>query len=556
MAYDGGYYLITEPLLHSGINKHSAALDRPFSDETLRAVNAIQSTPWRVNGWVLDLMREAWVNGDLIGDLPDFDPKPLPDRIPEDVWDGMSKEARAEWNKKRSDIYGDNARQVSSRTAFLSQLSIAETLRSEDVIWFPHFLDFRGRIYPMCADLHPQGNDIAKALLTFKDGKPLGATGVRWLAIRLANAFGLDKLPLADRVKWAWDHVDDICASARDPFGHRWWTNAEEPWQFIATCREWDMAVAMGEKITEFVSHLPVNVDGTANGLQHLSALGLDPVGARATNMTADPKRQDIYEEVAKVVRKLVSADALNGVDEAIWWTGRVTRTTVKRAVMTTPYGVTNRGIRDQLVKDGHVNEVDKRERGGYADYMRDKISIALNEAVTAAREIMAYIQGVAKALSEANFHLEWVTPCGNTIRQSYLQLSRREVRTLAGRITLWDESQEAGQSSKKNTLASAPNVVHSLDASALVLTVCRMMEIVDAPAFSMIHDSYGTHAADCETLNRVLREVFVEMYRGDWLAEFESYIRAYAPDVKLPPRPTRGSFNIEEVKRAEYFFA
>jgi DNA-directed RNA polymerase len=41
----------------------------------------------------------------------------------------------------------------------------------------------------------------------------------------------------------------------------------------------------VGDNPEEFVSHLPVPLDGSCNGLQHLAAMGRDVVGAQATNI-------------------------------------------------------------------------------------------------------------------------------------------------------------------------------------------------------------------------------------------------------------------------------
>ena len=62
---------------------------------------------------------------------------------------------------------------------------------------------------------------------------------------------------------------------------------------------------------TTFPSHLPIPLDGTCNGLQHLSLMGRDRVGAEATNCANIDERRDLYIAVRDEVRKLVSADAV-----------------------------------------------------------------------------------------------------------------------------------------------------------------------------------------------------------------------------------------------------
>ena len=46
------------------------------------------------------------------------------------------------------------------------------------------------------------------------------------------------------------------------------------------------------------ISHLPISMDGSCNGYQHLSAMGLDPIGGRATNLMPFDDPEDIYQRV------------------------------------------------------------------------------------------------------------------------------------------------------------------------------------------------------------------------------------------------------------------
>src|SRR5262249_28255918 len=156
--------------------------------------------------------------------------------------------------------------------------------------YFPHNVDFRGRAYPIPVYLQPQGNDIQKGLLMFSRGKALGTQeAADWLAIHGANCLAdapggqkLDKLPLKDRVGWIKDHTKEISEVARGPLEHRWWTKADLPFCFLAFCFEW---ADYQDKGLEFVSHLPVAMDGSCNGLQHFSALLRDEKTGREVNL-------------------------------------------------------------------------------------------------------------------------------------------------------------------------------------------------------------------------------------------------------------------------------
>ena len=85
-----------------------------------------------------------------------------------------------------------------------------------------------------------------------------------------------------------------------------------------------------GKPQGEFISRLPVSVDGTCNGLQHLSMLMRDEVGGKATNLIPGEGPQDIYQQVADEANRLLGQS-------------KVSRKMAKRPTMTLPYGSTQR---------------------------------------------------------------------------------------------------------------------------------------------------------------------------------------------------------------------
>jgi DNA-directed RNA polymerase len=554
LAYIGGSYIAPLTFIHTNGNDHTNTLENPISPLTLRAVNVVQHTAWAINGWLLDVVAEAWTDGSTIAGLPSAWGLPRPDPIPEAIWKTMDTTARREWKAKLAELHGQNVRDEGRRNYLLDCLSSGRELRNEPAIWFPHFLDFRGRMYPVShRGPHPQASDLGKALIHFARGKELGPTGLRWLSVRAANTYGKDKLPLDERVAWVTENLALIEDSARDPLGgEKFWAEAAEPWSFLATCRE--LHLALGEENPDrFVSHLPIPMDGSCNGLQHLSAMGRDPVGALATNLTSSPERHDIYQQVADAVMQTVSRDASLDVAEATAWVGNVTRNTVKRAVMTTPYGVTAMGIRDQLIADGMVPKSDVG-RSPMANYMRACIVDALGRTVASAKQIMAWLQESASVLAKAGQPFEWTTPAGTRIRQGYRRKITREVATLQGKVLIADASAEAGIDQSRAVLASAPNVVHSFDAAHLQMTVADLHDNHGIASFAMVHDSYGTHACDTPRMHESLREQFVSIYRDDRLAMLHAELRAQHPGVPLPP--AIGSFDVSQVRDSQFFFA
>lgn len=77
----------------------------------------------------------------------------------------------------------------------------------------------------------------------------------------MANLYanGVDKLSHEGRITFTENHMDDILDSADKPLeGKRWWLNAEDPFQCLATCI--NLAEALRSPTPEaIISHIPVH---------------------------------------------------------------------------------------------------------------------------------------------------------------------------------------------------------------------------------------------------------------------------------------------------------
>lgn len=547
---EGGYVIHRLDFVRTGRDDHTKALPSAVSALDLEAANRIQSTGWAVNRFIYDVMNEAWLSGKRIGKLETGEMLPHA-RLSDEAFAALSKAEKTDHCRKRLTVHNSNARRKSQFNAAVDYLAVARELRDEPVFYYPHVHDFRHRIYPVpVRGPHPQGDDLAKSLIHFAEGKALGETGEFWLCVHAANCAGKDKLTLEERVQWTLDNAENIQGYASSPLTCTGWTSAANPWQLLAASWELSQCWSLTEPAS-FVSHLPIALDGSCNGIQHLSAMGLDPIGAQATNLMPG-ERQDIYALVAQRVMKRVTQDAaLGAATSASQWLDKVTRQTVKRAVMTTPYGVTVRGIRDQLLADELVPNND----GKLADYMRDCISEALAGTVVAAKDIMGWLQDCASKLGKAALPLRWETPSGSACEQAYHTTTATHLRTLCGSLTILEEDAKSTLKPAKQALASAPNIIHSFDAAHLTKTVVAGAER-GISHWATVHDSYGTHAANTQVLVSVLREQFVDIYQTDWLTRLCEGFKAYAPNVAISPPPARGGFNIEEVLQSDFFFS
>ena len=172
----------------------------------------------------------------------------------------------------------------------------------------------------------------------------------------------------------------------------------------------------------------------------------------------------------------------------------------------------------------------------------------------------MDWLRGVAKVVAANDLPISWMTPSGLPVLQSYREvLGKRydfdiEGKRFRMRLTVeGDKLDRARQSSGIST-----NFVHSLDAAHMCRTVAYCLE-VGVTQFAMIHDSYGTHAADADTLAYQLRRAFVDQYQGNVLEDFRSQLVSGLTEElakKIPPIPTMGNLEIEAIMDSQYFFA
>ena len=219
---------------------------------------------------------------------------------------------------------------------------------------------------------------------------------------------------------------------------------------------------------------------------------------------------------------------------------------------MTVPYGVTPKGIATQLENDGHCVGMSNSKEA--AQYMTSAILESMESVNGKAVEIMHYFQSMTLALAESGSALSWYTPMGLKVTQQYNMLAEKRVKTVLGDIRLMVEDAEMGLRVSKQANSSAPNIIHSLDAAMLQMTVERLNQ-AGHESFAMIHDSYGMHSSNVEELHVALRAVAFDMFSGNLLQEIHDYVQS-TTDVQLPTPPTLGDYDINEIINAPYFFS
>jgi len=264
---------------------------------------------------------------------------------------------------------------------------------------------------------------MCRGLLLFADTKPLGEKGLDWLYIQVANLYGAgqNKKSMKERLQFGFENLDKVLDSANNPTGGlQWWMEADSPWQLLATCMEIRNALSH-DSPEEYESNMHVHQDGSCNGLQHYAALARDTLGAGAVNLRPAEAPNDVYSEVARIVERIVNEDAAKGREEAQVLKGHVDRKLVKQTVMTSVYGVTFIGAREQI-----SNRL--RERGwddenlvfSTSRYAAKVTMEGLHEMFHNAKDVMHWLAECAGRIGATNEIVKWTTPLGLPVGQPY----------------------------------------------------------------------------------------------------------------------------------------
>lgn len=281
-TYSGGYHYALRGLLPF-IKRAPRGFSAASCPEVVKAVNAVQKTAYRINVRIFRHAAAFWQRKDDALNTRFF-------RISRNI-----PKEKIFWQK-----YGVH-----------KSLCEAHDYLDESTLYFVHTIDSRGRVYPQATYLNPQGADLSRALFVFAEGKPIeDREAERWLANHGACCYGggLSRKTYDERLAWVRDHDEGIRHLADAPFQHlEFWGEADKPWGFLAWCLEW---VEYRKAGLGFVSHLPVAVDGTCNGFQHLAALTRSSDIAARVNLLPGERPNDLYQAIADEAKRELDARA------------------------------------------------------------------------------------------------------------------------------------------------------------------------------------------------------------------------------------------------------
>ena len=525
----GGYLLNEIMRGHQMVRRGKSSCiqgERPFE-----FLNKIQKVAYTLNPFVVEVAEILQQKGRSVGKFQPICNHDLPPK-PYDI--AENAESRKAYRRIAAEVLNRQAQEFKKSCRTRMTMETVERFKNKEKFYIPWSFDYRGRVYPIPAFLTPQDTDFGKSLIRFADESFMDEEAERWLRFQVATTYGLDKETLDERLSWSYRSEHEIELVATDPIGNLpIWEGAEEPWQFLAACDEFYHCVIKRDRIS---TGLPVAIDATCSGLQILAGLAKDKSTAKLVNVLPSDKPQDAYKVVAETSKPNIPLRLRPDWD----------RKCTKRTCLTIPYNAkpfSNRTYIKDALKDKDI-EIDKDELTKTVKAVRDAMDII----VPGPMRVMKWIESeVSNAIKRGATELEWVTPSGFIVSQQIFkkQIERITLQVL-GQCNMRVSTGDTAEVDKaRHKAATAPNLIHSLDASLLCLSALDFNHPI-----ALIHDSVLCRATDMTNLSTLVRDTYMHLFaEHDFLKDFAKAINA-----KTEP-PIIGDLQPESVIESTYFF-
>ena len=251
---------------------------------------------------------------------------------------------------------------------------------------------------------------------------------MQYLAIDVANNFGLDKLNYEDRINWVKTNIDKL---------EQYQEKAEEPLLYYKSVRALRDALA-GKAINHSVAF-----DSACSGLQLMSVLMRCKSGCEITGLIDPNNRKDAYTLITERMNGILKANDIDGIV--------ISRKEAKEAVMTGLYGSL---------------AVPKRIFG---KELLPYFYQALEEMCQGAMQLLEMLRASWDSYAYVHY---WVLPDGHTAYVPVTEVieTRIEISELGYKPVVTFTANNP----KDKGISNIANVVHSIDAYVLRSLVRR----------------------------------------------------------------------------------
>jgi DNA-directed RNA polymerase len=504
-------------------------------------INGLSKTPYKINQETLDFIYQYGIQKKILLDPDSSEYK----KFIEDPYKGFSKRD----SKKYRSIF---SKIVLERNI----LSIAETFSNVDQIYFPVRLDFRTRIYCETDYFDYQKSDLAKGLISFSNPGYLykhNTDAIKYFKAYGANMFGdgLDKKSLNYRVKWIDDNSNRILNFENNDVVE----SAENKVCFISFCFEYKRFIEFihNTNSVKFATYLPIQLDASCNGYQHLALLTREAKLFNKLNLdksTFDDKPDDFYayildkteEYIKKKIDVMSKYNKLSDKEQKVYDSYiilskiKLDRGIVKKAIMTKSY---NASIIKQV--DLIAENLQEHFEGNNKYYMyKNDIKFKRFDIVTfvmCIREVIAiesprinelskYLDSVVSICTKLSVPIPWRLPSGADINQSYFVEKEVKIKAFSfvkSRYTFRKYLKDKYDLAKQKR-ATMPNLIHSLDATSIALLYEDFKNVHN---LYTVHDCFAVTSDNVPKLMEVLKLVYMRLYSDNgYLSEFDQLVR------------------------------
>ena len=211
----------------------------------------------------------------------------------------------------------------------------------------------------------------------------------------------------------------------------------------------------------------------------------------------------------------------------------------VKRNVMTWAYSSKKFGFAkqlrsdwmDEMAKQVRLGELDEHPFGdddGFAasHYLAKINEEAIKTVVKSAKLGMEFFQKLAAIMAQQNMHVTFRTPLLNFPVHQYYRMENKKSSAGRHKVYMFNHELKCTDRNGKMTFieytdtvdatksesAIAPNVIHSMDATLLMLAVLECAK-KGVPDLMVVHDSFATTAGNAAVMRQCIKDAFVKLY-------------------------------------------
>lgn len=538
----GGYLLNDEISLNTLIRKKRINKDVTLIKQDsiiYDIVNKISSTGYKINKVVLDFILNH--SKDCLKDvIIDVDYKhPL-----------LEKAKRTKKEQKELEAF------LSQKELQENILGLATVFLNIPSFYIPMQCDFRGRLNCMPEYLNFQSNSLAKSLLLFSKSDKWNKNdhqAINYLKIYGAGCFGLGKKSAIERLNWVDSNLDNIINYENGVLVEK----AKEKFLFVAFCVEYNrwLNCLNNHEVYEFETCLPVQLDATCNGFQHLALLCLDSSLGLELNLyesSWEDTPKDFYSFLITNLKDFFKTECNKpglSIENKEAYTRLIqssfNRNHVKKAIMTIPYNVSSFQLM-VYIKESFVR-IDKTEwftmigdntsRLHISDFslISDGLREVLGYKFPKLNLLLNYLKDLATVSTVLQIPIVWSLPSGLLVKQGYLEEEEVRIKPFyfdKSRYVLKILNRQNKYNMKKQIIAFMPNLVHSLDAASLALLLDSYFKYGLNNIFT-VHDCFGVTANNVSSLLEILKLTYIKIYSKDtYLTKLDKGVREYIKNV------------------------